>query len=189
MAREIRAFSVAIPAGTTAASGWSAPLSMPPRVVRQLSVIVPPGPRGTVGFAIGSAGTPVIPYQPGEWIITDNEVIDWPPTDYIDSGSWTLFGYNTGIYDHTLQVRFQLEPTSTPSPTAGQPIPASVLSQPSPPAAPPTLAPIPPPTPFVTGTGQSVTPEAVGATGATGGFVTDTGQVIGPGTATDPGVP
>lgn len=108
MAVEVRSFSPVIPAGTPVSAGWSADLSFPARVVDRIQVRVPPGPRGAVGFAIGSAGTSIIPYNPGEWIITDDESIDWPLEGQFDSGAWTLFAYNLGRQDHTIYIRFLL---------------------------------------------------------------------------------
>lgn len=109
MAQEIRRFGVSIPAGTAIAAGFTADLSFPARVVRELHILVPPGPRGEVGFRIGAAGQSVIPYNAGQYIVTDNENIYWPLEGYWDSGSWTFFGYNTGQYAHAIEVRFLVD--------------------------------------------------------------------------------
>lgn len=157
MAREIRAFNVTIPAGTPISAGFTADLSFPARIVQQIDVLVPPGPRGEVGFAIGSAGRPVIPEQTGQFIVTDDEVIHWPLENYIDSGSWTFFGYNTGAFPHTLYVRFQLGLVQQPGGAA--PIAAAALAStpgvssnggpaPTPPLPPLPPAPIPPAPPL-----------------------------------------
>lgn len=108
MAKEIRSFNPTVPAGTAIDAGWSYDLTMPTRQVDLIQVRVPPGPAGHVGFAIGSAGQPIIPYNPGEWIVTDDEVIEWPLEGQFDSGAWQLFAYNTGTYNHTLYIRFLL---------------------------------------------------------------------------------
>jgi len=147
MAREVRSFSPSVPAGTTIASGWTADLSFPARTVVEIDVRVPPGPRGQMGFAIGSAGVPVIPFQSGQWIVTDDESIDWPLTDYIDSGSWTLFAYNLGQFAHTVYVRFQLDTIAQPSSAVANPIPAAAISNPPPNAPGGTI--IVPPAPTV----------------------------------------
>ncbi|HVT14566.1 MAG TPA: hypothetical protein VHQ90_00095 [Thermoanaerobaculia bacterium] len=109
MAREIRRLTATIAAGTTKANPAKIDLSFPARVVREVEVVVPPGPRGEVGFAIGAAGVPVIPMEAGAFIVTNDEVIRWPLEGYWDSGSWTLFAYNTGRYPHTLEVRFLVD--------------------------------------------------------------------------------
>ena len=109
MAQEIRRFAVTIPASTAKSANFTADLSFPARIVRALHIIIPPGPRGEVGFAIGAAGQPVIPYQAGQFVVTDDEKIDWPLDGYWDSGSWTMFAYNTGRFPHTLEVRFLVD--------------------------------------------------------------------------------
>lgn len=109
MAIEIRDFTVTIPAGTTISAGFSAAMSFPPRVVTEVHVRVPPGPRGEVGFAIGTGGVNIIPFGSGTYVVTDNEDLIYPLTDTITSGAWQLLGYNTGSFDHTLRVYFYCE--------------------------------------------------------------------------------
>lgn len=160
MAREIRSFAVTIPANTPIANNFTADLSFPPRIVEEIEVEVPPGPRGEVGFSIGSSGVPIIPFQPGVFIITDNEIIHWPVQDQHDSGSWTFFGYNTGSFPHTLYVRFLLVPVQAAvsplapgggaqpggagpgrGPGGGLPPPGGLPVPPRPPRPPPPPAP------------------------------------------------
>lgn len=106
MAIEIRDFTVTIPAGTAVSAGFTAPLLMPARVVTEIHIRVPPGPRGEVGFALGSGGLPIVPYGAGNWIVTDNEDLIYPLDDTITSGAWQLLGYNTGSFPHTLRIYF-----------------------------------------------------------------------------------
>ena len=108
MAVEVRQFSPTIPANTPQSVGWSADMSVPPRVVEGIDIRVPPGPGGYVGFYIGTAGVQVIPANAGQFIITDNEVITWDLTGQLNSGSWTFYAYNTGGKAHTIYVRFRL---------------------------------------------------------------------------------
>jgi hypothetical protein len=104
MAIEIRDFTVTIPAGTAISAHFAASLAIPPRVVTQINVRVPPGPRGEVGFSIASGGVNIIPVTSGDFIVTDNEDLIYPLEDTITSGAWQLLGYNTGSFDHTLRV-------------------------------------------------------------------------------------
>lgn len=113
MAQEIRRKSVTIPANTAKSANFTADLSFPNRIVRELDIRVPPGPRGEVGFAIGAAGQPVIPVEPGAYIVTDDEKIPWPLDGFWDSGSWTFFGYNTGRFPHTIEIRFLVDLSQT----------------------------------------------------------------------------
>ena len=154
MAREVYAFANLIPAGTLQSANFTLPMTFPVRSVDEIEVLVPPGPRGEVGFSIGAAGVPVLPTAAGTFIVTDNETIKWPVEGQIDSGAWTFFGYNTGQFPHTIYVRFLVRiATSEVGPLAaggagaplaigpGGPGPGPA---PPPPGLPPPLPPIPP---------------------------------------------
>jgi hypothetical protein len=106
MASEVHNFVVTVSAGTTQGAPQFTPLTIPQRVVQQINIKIPPGPRGLMGFQIGSTGTQLIPAIPGAWIITDNEKIEYPLENYIDSGSWQAIAYNTGRYNHSFYVTF-----------------------------------------------------------------------------------
>jgi hypothetical protein len=127
VATEIRRKSVTVPAGTTKAANFTADLSFPARVVREIDILVPPGPRGELGFRIGAAGVPVIPVDAGAYIVTDNEAIHWPLDGLWDSGSFTLFAYNTGRYPHTLEIRFLVDLAGAPDRLA-KPIDPALLA-------------------------------------------------------------
>lgn len=117
MAVEVQSFAVTIPAGTLSTAPQVTNLPMAPREVTRVRVRIPPGPAGAVGFALGAAGERVIPYGAAQWIVADDEVIDLPLERQITSGAWQLQGYNTGVFDHTLQVTFLLD-LLTPRPGA-----------------------------------------------------------------------
>jgi hypothetical protein len=82
--------------------------------VVEIDIVVPHGPAGFMGFAIGAAGVPVFPEASGQWIVTDDQRITWPLEDAIDSGAWEFFGYNTGSYAHTVYVTFQCDLVQEP---------------------------------------------------------------------------
>lgn len=109
MAREVRAFSVTIPPGTLTTAPVATQTTFPVRIVEAIEVLVPPGPNGLVGFAIRNAGQQVIPYGAAQWVIASGEKIDWPLEQFIESGAWSVLGYNLGVYPHTLQVRYLLQ--------------------------------------------------------------------------------
>lgn len=113
---EVRHFSVTIPAGTEVGSPVISSLAMPPRDVNTMRVLVPPGARGHVGFSIGAANQPILPFDQGAWIVADGDTIEWALDDQIDSGAWQLFAYNTGSYDHTLYVTFLVSLPRGPQP-------------------------------------------------------------------------
>lgn len=102
-------FTVTCPAGTTKANAILTNLTMPTREVREIEVRVPPGPNGEMGFAIAFAGQNIIPFNAGEYVVTNDEVIPWELTNYPTSGAWQIRMYNTGAYDHTVQVRFYVD--------------------------------------------------------------------------------
>jgi hypothetical protein len=110
MAREVRHYGVTIPAGTPIAAPTTTALTMPARIVRKVRIRIPPGPNGSVGFALASSGVPIIPWGPNQWFVADNEVIELPLEGQIDSGAWQLRGYNTGAYPHTIYLTFELDP-------------------------------------------------------------------------------
>lgn len=167
MAREVRTFQVTIPAGTAKASPQTTNLTMPQRILRAVSFLIPDGANGNVGFALGAAGQPVVPFDTGTWIVGNDETINWELEGQIDSGAWQFFGYNTGQFDHTIYVRMLLDPVAaapvtfgpTPQPSGdlsgiivGGGVPAVPVVPEPPPvpvtAPPPPVAP-PPPPPYV----------------------------------------
>ena len=131
MAREIRQYAFTIPAGTAKVTPYTETIVFPPRIVVQIDWKVPPGPSGDVGWAIGSSGIPVIPRDANTWIVTDNESNSWILEDFHDSGSWELFGYNVGTYDHTIYFTFLCNLPSQGATSAPSAIPAGQISQPS----------------------------------------------------------
>lgn len=74
-----------------------------------------------MGWALTSAGTPVIPIQQGAYIVTDNASATWDLEGYLDSGNWQVTAYNTGLYDHTVYLTFQLDMPGTAAPPAQPP--------------------------------------------------------------------
>lgn len=106
MARDIQRFSATIPAGTPKSAPVTVAMVMPVRIVEHITITVPPGPRGEVGFALAAAGTVYLPSNAGGFLVADNAVFDWPVEDMIESGAWQLIGYNTGYFDHTIEVVF-----------------------------------------------------------------------------------
>jgi hypothetical protein len=109
MARQIYSFAVTVPAGTAKLTPVTVPITTPVRTVTEIEVVIPPGPAGQMGFMVAMSGVPVIPYNSGEWIIGDDDKINWPLDDFPDSGDWSVVAYNTGVYDHTVYFRLLTE--------------------------------------------------------------------------------
>jgi hypothetical protein len=115
MAQEIREYVVMVPAGTAKATPQVTSVSFPERIVTAISWRVPPGPAGLMGWALTSAGTPVIPIQPGTYMVTDNQADTWPLEGYLDSGNWQVTAYNTGVYPHSIYLTFLLDLPGSPA--------------------------------------------------------------------------
>lgn len=109
MARELYEFQALIPAGTPLFAPVTIAVTMPVRLVRSIEWMVPPGPGGTMGWALAAAGQNIIPVNRDAWIVTDNEQRTWELTDTIESGAWQVKGYNTGLFDHTVYLRFLVD--------------------------------------------------------------------------------
>lgn len=117
-ARELYTFDVTIPAGTSKAAPATTSIRIPVRIVTKIQVLVPPGPNGTVGFRLAAAGQQIIPVNVNSWVIASGATLEWAFTNLIESGAWQLVGHNTGGYDHTLQVRFEVAMPPIPEPAA-----------------------------------------------------------------------
>lgn len=108
MADQIYNFTPQIPINTPIATPYEMDLPMPPVIVVSIGILVPPGPRGMMGFSIGAAGVPVIPATPGTWFVVDDYADEWPLENQISSGAWQFFGYNLGNYVHSVYLRFMV---------------------------------------------------------------------------------
>lgn len=152
MAQEIREFAVTVPAGTPQSAPLVTNIAFPQREVVRVTYRVPPGPSGLMGWALTSAGTPVIPIQPKTFIVTDNQADTWDLEGYLDSGNWQVTAYNTGIYPHTVYLTFLLDLPGTVPPPAPSPSGAGVgvvgtggtVEVPPPAQPPPSGSPAPP---------------------------------------------
>lgn len=162
MAQDIRVFDITIAPGGTVAAPQVFNVAFPPRRVDRIEVRIPPGPRGEVGFAIGSSGAAVIPREAQTYIVSDNEVLAWDVEDLWDSGSWQVFAYSTGHYSHKLQFRFLCSYVGTSAaglttvvpndqllPPAPGPAPLPPAPGPAPLPPPPAPPPLPPPAPVI----------------------------------------
>jgi hypothetical protein len=148
MARELRQFTATIPAGTPLAAPATVALTMPARIVRRVRARIPPGHNGLVGWALAASGVNVIPWNPGAWIVGDDEELTWDLEGQITSGAWQLRGYNTGVYAHAVYLVFELDPPQiVQAITTGGPIETGQLYGPPAESPPPEPAPSPEPAP------------------------------------------
>ncbi|HTX52518.1 MAG TPA: hypothetical protein VMD08_03870 [Candidatus Baltobacteraceae bacterium] len=127
MATEYRSYAVIVPAGATIAAPNVQALAMPARIVTSIRVRVPPGPRGNLGFRLTSNRQAVIPADGLQWVVADDEVLEWPVENALQTGVWECTAYNSGVLPHTVYFLFALEPLSTRSAAPG-PSPLTVTA-------------------------------------------------------------
>lgn len=119
MSDRVEWFDITVPANTAQASPATFPLKFNQGDVVEISVKVPSGPAGNLGFYIQAGGSQFIPRTRGVFIIPDNDYIVWPQSSAINSGAWALVAYNTDVWDHLVQVGFQVNEV-----THGQTLPS-----------------------------------------------------------------
>jgi hypothetical protein len=110
MATEIRQFTVTVTPANPYSNPLTVDLPLGLRNVNTIEIKVPSGPQGTVGFHLNISGTQVIPYEAGNYIIADNDLLSWDLKDLPQTGAWSVTLYDDGTYDHTLYFRFLLSP-------------------------------------------------------------------------------
>lgn len=118
MADRIEPFSVLIPSGTTVAAPQVTLLDFDDGIVTGIRIRIPPGPAGFVGFQFTHKGGQVIPFTGSNFIIADDEVIEWSVSNMPTANGWQLRAYNTDVYDHTIYVIFSIDeiPVGRPGP-------------------------------------------------------------------------
>jgi hypothetical protein len=107
-----------VPAGTAIAAPVTQPLVLEDAHLDTVRVLVPDGHSGLTGLRITWGGVQILPINPGTWIISNDEIFDWPADDEVTANGLSLAGYNTDIYPHTFYLRFQVT-DRTANPAAG----------------------------------------------------------------------
>ena len=128
MADEVLSFEITIPVGSSRAAPVTFQMQQPSRRVESIEVDVPSGPNGNTGFQIASSGVPVIPHNLGAWIVPNAQHFVWASAIWPSSGDWQLIAYNTGLYPHTLWVRFNVNAITQAAAAAPVPPDLSALS-------------------------------------------------------------
>lgn len=135
MSDRLEWYNVTIPKMTPQSAPVTVPCVFNEGDVVEIDVKVPAGPNGNVGFFIGAGGSQYVPRTAGAFIFPNDDYFTWPLANAISSGSWSVTGFNTDVFDHTIQVGFQVNETGTahmsvvsllPSSSSG--IPDSVTS-------------------------------------------------------------
>lgn len=108
MAQRVIPLTCVVPANTPANTPVSFPLSFPAADIERIDVRIPPGPNGLVGFSINNGGGNFIPEGDGNWIIGNDDYIQWPLSDAPNNGNWEIVAYNTDVLSHTLYLYFNI---------------------------------------------------------------------------------
>lgn len=127
MADRVELTNVTIPAGTAIATPLRVVPDFDEGVVTRIEMRWPPGPSGLVGLRIGHSGQVIIPYKGSAFLITNDEVVGWDLHGFPEAQAWFIDGYNTDVYDHTIQFRWLLDelPTTQTSRPPLIPVPAA----------------------------------------------------------------
>ena len=108
MAQRVIPLTCVIPANTPVGAPVHFPLQFPSADVERIDVRIPPGPSGTVGFAIWYGGGNFIPDTNGTWIIANDQYIQWPLDDAPNGGNWDIVCYNVDVLPHTVYFFFNV---------------------------------------------------------------------------------
>lgn len=108
-----------IPALTPIASALVIPLAFTPGIVKGGSFLIPSGCVGLVGFYLGYGPNNLVPDNPGGFIRGNGEVWQFAVRGLPSGDQYNLTGYNLDKYDHTIQVRLNVDeiPLPVPQPT------------------------------------------------------------------------
>lgn len=108
MAQRVIPLTCTVPKQTSVAQPVSFPLAFPSAEVERIDVRVPPGFLGLVGFSINNGGGNFIPEGNGNWIIADDQFMQWPLSDAPNNGNWTIQAYNLDYVSHSFYVYFNI---------------------------------------------------------------------------------
>ena len=114
MAERVLQHITTIPGGTPQSAPVTDDLGFTDWDVEHITLRVPPGPAGNLGFYLANNGQPWVPRALREWLILDDMKVEIDPTGYPTGTGWQITGYNTGAYDHTVIALFHVNPVATP---------------------------------------------------------------------------
>jgi len=97
---------VTIPAGTAKASPLVTLTQIDTGVVERIEWTFPPGCQGNVGIQFGARSIAIIPKPATAFIVRSGNSSAYPVEDMHDTGDWSVIGYNTGRFPHTVEVTF-----------------------------------------------------------------------------------
>jgi hypothetical protein len=129
VATRVLPFTVTIPAGTQKTAPVTIPLALDNWELESLDLEVPPGPSGLMGFQVYNNGVAWVPYGGGNWLVWDDVRERYSLTDQPNASGWAVVGYNTGVFDHAVILRFHVNPPTPPT-VAGSSTPLVIVTTP-----------------------------------------------------------
>ena len=103
----IKRFDVTIPAGTLKIAPLAVATRFEDNQVERIEWLFPTGCQGQVGIQIGSRSVPVIPDNPALFFVRSGDSSGFDLDGMHTTGDWSVIGYNTGVFAHTIQVTFR----------------------------------------------------------------------------------
>ena len=108
MAEWIEAFTITVPPGTSKPGIVFPTKFTRPAYVEKVTIVIPDGLVGKVGFQILFGNTVVVPSDPNKYIIANNATIEWQFYPQYSSGDWSIRAYNDGGVEHNIYFYFSV---------------------------------------------------------------------------------
>lgn len=102
------AFDVIIPANTAKAAPTVTLTQFEPNEVERIEWLFPDGCVGMVGIQVGARSVPILPHSKNQWLTRSGDSAGIDLEDMHKTGDWSVIGYNTGAYPHTVHVTFKV---------------------------------------------------------------------------------
>lgn len=110
------AFDVTIPAGTLKSAPLVTPVQFETNTVKSIQWVFPGGCNGVVGIQIGAQSVPILPSGSGQFYIRSGSTQGIDVEGMHNTGDWSIIGYNTGSFNHTIHVAFTVGRIVVPEP-------------------------------------------------------------------------
>lgn len=130
MALRVLQYAATIPANTPEDAPHIVTFDLDNWELEALELQVPTGPGGLMGFAVFNNGVQWIPQPAGSWLVWDNVLQSWPFADQPNASGWSVVGWNVGVYEHTVTVRFHVNLPTQPEVQVAKPTVTFITSEP-----------------------------------------------------------
>lgn len=109
-------FAVTIPAGTLQSAPLVTSTQFETNEVKRIEWVFPGGCNGVVGIQIGARSVQVLPSGQGQFHVRSGAAEGIDVEELPNTGDWSVIGYNTGAFPHTVQVTFHVNRISPKTP-------------------------------------------------------------------------